>query len=175
MTDTSRDLSTFGNAKQLAGVHGARPLRFLAVVDGSESANRIVDFLMAFGEGRAGTEVVVLNVQSKRADARLRGYQSFKQEEIDDRLIREFGLPIVNSVSARLQKAGMVCLSRAEIGDPVQTILSCAAENACDAILVGGPPRGMPSWIPLSIRVWLGSQLALRLIAVAPTSIVVVK
>jgi nucleotide-binding universal stress UspA family protein len=176
MTDTSHKASIFRNAQQVAGVRSGKRLRLLAVVDGTECTNRIVDFIIAFSEGRAGTEVVILNVQSKRTDARLRGYQSFKQDEIDDRLINELAMPIVNSVSARLQKVGIICLSKAEIGDPVLTILRCAAENACDLILVGEhSPKGMLGWIPSSIRLWLGSRLALRLIAVSPVSVVVVK
>ena len=118
----------------------AQRQRLLAVVDGTESTNRIVDFITAYGEGRTVTEAVVLNVQSKRLDARLRGYQDFKQDEIDDRLINELALPIVNSVSSRLEKAGIVCSPKAEIGDPVATILRCAAENACNVILVGARP-----------------------------------
>jgi len=153
-----------------------RGLRLLAVVDGTESTNRIVDFITAYGDGRSTTEAVVLNVQSKRLDARLRGYQDFKQDEIDDRLINELALPILNSVSGRLEKAGIRCLSKAEIGDPVMTILRCAAENACNVILVGAqPPTGIEGWLPNTIRAWLRSDLAFQLTALAPASIVVVK
>ena len=150
--------------------------RLLAVVDGTESTNRIVDFITAYGDGRSTTEAVVLNVQSKRLDARLRGYQDFKQDEIDDRLINELALPLVNSVSSRLEKAGIVCSPKAAIGDPVATVLRCAAENACNVILVGArPSKGIEGWMPHPIRAWLRSDLALRLIALAPASVVVVK
>lgn len=176
MTELGYGVPTFGNSQNIARMHAARSLRFLAVVDGTESTNRIVDFILAFGEGRAAVETVVLNVQSKRLDSRLRGYQDFKREEIDDRLIHEVALPIVNSVSRRLEKAGILTVSKTEIGDPIATILRCAAENACNVILVGTrPSRGIEGWIPAAIRAWLRSDLALRLIAIAPVSIVVVK
>jgi nucleotide-binding universal stress UspA family protein len=176
MTELGHGATPVGNSRSMARVRAAKRLRFLAVVDGTEATNRIVDFLIAFGDGGAATEAVILNVQSKRLDARLRGYQDFMKDEIDDRLINELALPILNSVSSRLQKAGILCASKAEIGDPVPTILRCAAENACNAIVVGArPPRGIEGWMPAAVRVWLRSDLALRLIALAPASIVVVK
>ncbi|WP_141688318.1 universal stress protein [Bradyrhizobium paxllaeri] len=176
MTELSQETPTFSNSSPVARIRGAKCLRLLAVVDSTESTNRIVDFITAFSEGRAATEAVVLNVQSKRLDARLRGYQNFKKDEIDERLINEFAFPILNSVTGRLEKAGILCSSKAEIGDPVTTILRCAAENACNVILVGAQPsKGFDSWLPNTMRVWLRSDLALRLIALAPASIVVVK
>jgi nucleotide-binding universal stress UspA family protein len=176
MTELGHEAQIVRNSQSIARVRAAKRLRFLAVVDGTESTNRMVDFITAYAEGRAGTEAVVLNVQSKRLDARLRGYQNFKKDEIDDRLINELALPILNSVSNRLEKAGILCLSKAEIGDPVRTVLRCAAENACNVILVGTrPARGIEGWMPSTMRAWLRSDLALRLIALAPASIVVVK
>ena len=176
MAELGQGMPAFGNHRNVARMHTAKRLRFLAVVDGTEATNRIVDFIVAFGEGRSATEAVILNVQSKRFDARLRGYQNFKKDEIDDRLINDLALPILNSVSGRLQKAGIVCVSKAEIGDPVATILRCAAENACNVILVGAqPPKGIEGWMPELVRGWLRSDLALRLIARGAASIVVVK
>ncbi|MCA6114677.1 universal stress protein [Bradyrhizobium sp. WSM 1738] len=176
MTALGNGAPTFSNSQSAARVRAAKLLRLLAVVDGTESTNRIVDFITAFSEGRAATEAVVLNVQSKRLDARLRGYQNFKKDEIDDRLINELALPILNSVTSRLEKAGILCSSKAEIGDPVTTILRCAAENACNVILVGAQPsKALDSWMPDTMRAWLRADLALRLIALAPASIVVVK
>ncbi|QHO75775.1 hypothetical protein ACH79_27325 [Bradyrhizobium sp. CCBAU 051011] len=66
-------------------------------------------------------------------------------------------------------------MSKAEIGDPVATILRCAAENACNVTLVGAPSEGIERWMPNTMRVWASSDLALRLIELAPASIVVVK
>jgi nucleotide-binding universal stress UspA family protein len=150
--------------------------RLLAVVDGSEVTNRIVDFITAYGRGRQVTEVVILNVQTKRADARLRGYQSFKEAEVNDRLLSELAYPIVNSVSKRLQAVGITCLSKVAIGDPITTISKCALENDCNVIVVGERYRtGVGALIPSVLRMWLESRISLELIEHSPAAIVVVK
>jgi nucleotide-binding universal stress UspA family protein len=176
MPANSSDKPTPDTVIQLRGKGAEKRLRLLAVVDGTELTNRIVDFIISFGEGRPVTEVVILNVQSKRADARLRGYQTFKEAEVNDRLLNEVGLPIVNSVSKKLQAAGITCLSKVAIGDPLSVISSCAAENGCDLILVGKRTRtGVGRVIPGLLRMWLESRTALQLVVLAPTSVVVVK
>jgi nucleotide-binding universal stress UspA family protein len=150
--------------------------RLLAVVDGSEQTNRIIDYIIAYGHGRKVTEVVILNVQTKRSDARLRGYQSFKEAEVNDRLLNELAYPIVNSVSKRLQAVGITCLSKVAIGDPFTMISKCAAENECNVIVVSKRYRtGIGRLIPSLLRMWLESRTSLKLVALSPTSIVVVK
>lgn len=176
MTALGSDKPALNIFSQSRDSKAAKRLRLLAVVDGSEFTNHIVDFILSFAEGRSVTEVVILNVQTKRADARLRGYQTFKEEEINDRLINEFGYPIVNNVSKRLQAAGITCLSKVAIGDPFAIISECALENECDVIVVGKRFRtGVGGIIPSLLRVWLESRVTLKLVALAPTSVVVVK
>ncbi len=116
--------------------------RILAVVDGSERSNRLVAFLKALAARSMPIEVIVLNVQSLRRDHRLRGYQSFKRAEIEDRLINEIGMPIVASVARQLEKLGICAQSRVEIGEPDEWIPRCAAEEGCDAVLVGERKAG---------------------------------
>jgi hypothetical protein len=110
-------------------------LRVLAVVDDTEQTNRVTNYILSAFDPR-NTEVVVLNVQEKRDDARLRGYQTFKQAEIDDRLITDIGLPIVNSVTRLLEKSGMPSRSKVLIGEWLPTVLKCAAEERCSIIVV---------------------------------------
>ena len=173
---TNTGLETLTSARHEASRRAARSLRFLAVVDGSECTNRIVDFILAVAPRKDATEVVILNVQDRHFDARLRGYQSFKKEEIEDRLVNELGLPIVNSVNSRLQKAGVVSFAKVRIGDPVPTILRCVAEDNCDVIVIGkSRPRGLRRWIRAVTGLRLASSLAFRLISAAPTPVVVVK
>lgn len=160
---------------QAVGNHAARQ-RLLAVVDGSERTNRIVDFIIAYGHGRSLTEVVILNVQTKRDDARLRGYQSFKEAEVNDRILNELAYPIVNSVSKRLQAAGITCLSKVAIGEPFAVITSCAAENQCNVIVVANrSTTGIGRLIPNLLRMWLESRIGLKLVALSPAAVVVVK
>jgi nucleotide-binding universal stress UspA family protein len=176
MTDTNPEMRTSSRTRHVAGRQQAKDLRLLLVVDGSEYTNRIVDFIVAIAQGRDATEAVILNVQDIRFDARLRGYQNFKKDEIEDRLINELGLPIVNSVSNWLQKAGIVSVSKIKIGDPVPTVLRCATEDDCDVIVIGeSHPQGFRRWIAAATGLSLPSSLASQLIASAPMPVVVVK
>jgi nucleotide-binding universal stress UspA family protein len=154
----------------------ANRLRFLVVVDGREYTNRLVNFVTAVAGKRNGTEAVVLNVQDVRVNARLRGYESFKREEIEDRLINEIGGPIVNTVSTWLQKAGVLSVPMVKIGDPVSIILDCAAENECDAIVIGEPrPKGLRGWIAAVTRLPLVSPRLHQLVIRSAKPLVVVK
>src|SRR5215203_2970419 len=60
----------------------ARNRKILAVVDGSARTADVLEFLIAQSGGGPPQEVVLLNVQPLPEDWRLRGYGSFKQEEI---------------------------------------------------------------------------------------------
>jgi nucleotide-binding universal stress UspA family protein len=148
------------------------PLRLLAVVDGSERTNRVIDYIVTLAQGREAIEVLLLNVQSKSHDARLRGYQTFRESEVDDRLINDLGAPIVGSASRMLDKVHIQHRSKVLIGDPVQTILRCAAEEDCDSIVIGNHrSKGITGLISAT----LGSSPVLRLLAIASIPVVVVK
>ena len=159
-----------------AGQGTSNRMRFLVVVDGHECTNRMIDFVTAVAGERNGTEAVVLNVQELRSNARLRGYDSFKREEIEDRLVNEFGGPIVNSVSTWLQKARVLAVPTVRVGDPVPIILDCAEENECDAIVIGEPrPKGFRGWIEAVTRLPLVSLRLHQLMIRSVRPIVVVK
>jgi nucleotide-binding universal stress UspA family protein len=160
----------------VASKRAIQPLRILAVVDGSERTNRIIEHVITTAQGRDATEVVVLNVQDKRDDARLRGYQSFKQSEVDDRLINDVGGPIVNTVSRWLDKVGIGNLTRVKIGDPVANVMRCARDDRCDVIVVGDAgPGKFRRWLVNTTGLSLGSSVAARLAMVASTPVVIVK
>jgi nucleotide-binding universal stress UspA family protein len=154
----------------------SRSLRVLAVVDGSERTNRVVDYLDSLARRSEGIEVVILSVLEKSGEGRLRGYQTFKQSEIDDRLISDLGLPIVNSVSRRLDKFGIHSLTRIRIGDPVQTILDCAADEGCAAVVIGdvGTKR-LQRWLIRVARLAATSSVAVRVAMLAEIPVVLVK
>ena len=148
------------------------PLRLLAVVDGTECTNRVLDYIVTLAQGRDAVDVIVLNVQTMREDDRLRGYQSFKQEEVHERLINDVGAPIVGNAGRRLNKAHIPYRSEVLIGEPVQTIVRCAAEEDCDSIVIGQrPPEGMRGWISVT----LGLSPVQRLLAAANIPVVVLK
>ena len=102
----------------------------------------------------------------------MRGYQSFKQDEVRDRLINDLGAPIVGSASRWLDKAHIRHRTRVLIGEPVQTILRCAAEERCDSVVIGErPPEGMTC----RMTAMFGASPILRLLAATATPVVVVK
>lgn len=170
MTESAPQAATPAHAPRPRQVPA--PLRLLAVVDGTERTNRVLDYIVTLAQGRDAIEVVVLNVQTKRDDGRLRGYQSFKQDEVDDRLINDLAAPVVGGASRWLDKVRIQHRSKVLIGEPVQMILRCAAEEGCDSIVVGGRlPAGISGWI----SAMLGWSQVLRLLAAASTPVVVVR
>lgn len=116
--------------------------RVLAAVDGSERTGRVLEYLIGLARSGVLIEVVILNVQPQPEDWRLRGYGTFKQEEVHDRLVNDLGKPIVTSVGRRLAQGGITHKDRIELGDPAETILRCANEECCDLIVVSEPRPG---------------------------------
>lgn len=152
----------------------SHPRKILAAVDGSERTNRVVDYLLSLAKKDKSIKVVVLNVQNEPEKWRLRGYESFKKDEIIDRLTRDVGGPIVRGVGRRLGRAGIAHDLRVEIGEPVETIIRCAAEEGCDLIVVGDPRPGVVRrWLTQTAGITFGSvagkvvQLARKPIVVA--------
>lgn len=153
-----------------------RPLRVLAVIEGTEQTNRILNYLGSLsGSGRT-LEVVVLNVQKRRTDARLRGYETFKQSEIEDRLRNEVSAPIVSSAARWLDKANIDAKTAIEIGDPLDAILATAAAQRCDLIVVGVANLSRFSrWLAKAGGLLVSRSVAAQLLAVSTIPVVVVR
>jgi nucleotide-binding universal stress UspA family protein len=133
-------------------------LRVLVVVDGSERANSVVDYVTGLTKDGGAVEAVVLNVQTLSGTSRLRGYDSFRQDEIRDRLTADLGMPIVNDAGRRLQKAGITFTARVEVGDPVETIVRCATAEHCDLIVIGeSRPGPVRRWLARHAGIAFGS------------------
>jgi nucleotide-binding universal stress UspA family protein len=148
------------------------PTRILAVVDGTEQTNRVVEYLASLAASGGAIEVVAINVQTKRED-RLRGYESFKQHEIDDRLINDLGMPIVSGVSRRLEKAGIPTQIRIDIGDPIDTILRRSTQEHSDAIVIGEPkPGALRRWFARTLGVVSGTAAMLSALSKVPVIVV---
>jgi len=153
-----------------------KPLRVLAVVDGTERTNRVGEQVITIAQGRDRTEVVILNVQTKRDDARLRGYQTFRQKDVDDRLLNDVGAPIVNTVSRWLDQVDIQNLTRVKIGDPVANIIRCAKEDHCDVIVVAGArPGKVHRWLVKATGVSLTSSVAAQLVMLASVPVMIVR
>lgn len=150
-------------------------IRVLAAVDGSERGNGVVDYLATLAKSGGPIEVIVLNVQPLSESFRLRGYGSFKQDEVRDRLVNDLGKPVVDGVGRRLRKAGISVTAQVEIGDPIETILRLAAAERCDLIVVGHPhPGSLRQWIARHAGISFGS-VATSLIQLAGVPVVVAK
>jgi nucleotide-binding universal stress UspA family protein len=149
--------------------------RILAAIDGSERTGRVLEFLIGLAESETPIEVVVLNVQPEPEDWRLRGYISFKRDEIQNRLKDDLGKPIIASVGRTLDQGSIAHKDRIELGEPVQTILRCANEEHCDLIVVGDPrPGAVRRWITRTTGLTFGS-VASNLTQLAEMPVIIVK
>jgi nucleotide-binding universal stress UspA family protein len=151
-----------------------RRRKVLAVIDGSARSADVLDYLVETNE-HSKQEVVLLNVQPQPEDWRLRGYGSFKRDEIRDRLINDRGLPVVTSAASRLERAGIAHKERVEIGDPAETIERCAREEGCDEIVVAEQRSGsLRSWLAKQAGIAIGSLLC-QLLEVTDRPLIVVR
>jgi nucleotide-binding universal stress UspA family protein len=118
---------------------------------------------------------VLLNVQPNPEDGRLRGYGSFKNQAIHDRLINDLGRPVVSSAGRRLGQSGILHKERIELGDAAKTILRVAQEERCDLILLGeARPGAVRRWLAKATGVALGS-IGSQVVQLADMPVVVVK
>ena len=150
-----------------------RPLRALAVVDGSERSGRLLEFLM--GMAALPLSVVVLNVQPAPEDWRLRGYLSFKSDEVWDRLVNDLGAPIVKDFGRRLSEAGVAHSEVVRLGTLTESVLDCQREEGCGMILVTeaapGPTR---RWLLRMFRTSFRSSAA-ELVQLADVPVIVIR
>ena len=150
-------------------------LKVLAVIDGSERTGRVLDYLRGLVLHGAKLETVLLNIQPKPEEGRLRGYGSFNRHVIHDRLINDLGKRVVSSAGRRLGQPGIVHKERIEIGDTAETILRVAQEERCDLILLGeAHPGAVRRWLAKATGVALGS-IGSQVMQLADMPVVVVK
>jgi nucleotide-binding universal stress UspA family protein len=112
----------------------ARRFKILAAVDGSERTGRVLEFLLSMAA--LPITVVVLNVQPAPEGWRLRGYLSFKADEVFDRLVHDLGEPIVKGVGRRLADAGIAHSETVKLGSFTESVLACQREEGCNLIVV---------------------------------------
>jgi nucleotide-binding universal stress UspA family protein len=163
------------HARPRAASSKRRVRKILAAVDGSERTNRIVDYLLALAENDEPVEIIVLNTQPEPDVWRLRGYGSFKRQEIYDRLVNDLGNPVVASVGRKLDQVGIAHKDRVEVGDVVETIIRCAGEQDCDVIVISEPRAGLVrQWLARTAGLVFGS-IAGRLVQLTETPVLVMK
>ena len=129
-----------------------RPAKLLVVVDGSERAGRLIEYALGLVPNGKQREIVLLGVVRQSDDARLRGYGSFKRDQINAHLKDALGRRSMSAAARRFDQAGVAHKDRIEVGDPVATILRVANEEGCDLILVADAPAGaVQRWLPKAV------------------------
>jgi nucleotide-binding universal stress UspA family protein len=129
-----------------------RPAKLLVVVDGSERAGRVIEYALGLAPNGKQREIVLLGVVRQPDDARLRGYGSFKRDQINAHLKDALGRRSMSAAARRFDQAGVAHKDRMEVGDPVETILRVANEEGCDLILVADAPAGVVQrWLPKAV------------------------
>jgi nucleotide-binding universal stress UspA family protein len=152
-----------------------RPAKLLVVVDGSERAGRVIEYALGLVSNGKQREIVLLGVVRQPDDARLRGYGSFKRDQINAHLKDALGRRSMCAAARRFDQAGVVHKDRIEVGDPVETILRVASEEVCDLILVADAPAGtVQRWLPKAIGLSLAT-VAGQVAQQAVVPVVVVK
>jgi nucleotide-binding universal stress UspA family protein len=152
-----------------------RPLRVLAVIDGSERTGRVIEFALDLAPEGRGIEAILLGVIPDPPDGRLRGYGSFKAKEIHARLKDLVGVRAVAAAARRFEQAGVTHQHRVEVGDPAETILRVAGEETCDVILLGDAPIGTFRRWSLKATGVLVATVATQVAHLAAIPVIVVK
>jgi nucleotide-binding universal stress UspA family protein len=152
-----------------------RPLRVLAVIDGSARTGRVIEFALELAPEARGIEAILLGVIPDPPDGRLRGYGSFKAKDIHTRLKDLVGARAIAAAARRFDQAGVTHQHRLEVGDPAETILRVAGEETCDVILLGEAPVGTFRRWSLKATGVLTATVATKVAQLAAIPVVVVK
>lgn len=114
-------------------------MKILVPVDGTESALRAVDHVIASrGWLKEAPEVLLLNVQWRIASGNVKLFIS--RHTVED-YYREHGLAALAGARARLEKAGMAYTYHVSVGSPAQAIVEYAARQGVDQIVLGAGER----------------------------------
>lgn len=150
-------------------------MKVLALVDGTQNTNFVLAHLIQLHNSCGPIEVILLNVQPMPTEWRLRGYQSFKREEVIKRLVDDVGAKIIGSAGRRLASAGIAYQHRIELGHLTSTIVRCAQDDTVDLIVLGeSPPALLRHWAMTALGIAVGS-VASVIVHLAPTPVLVVK
>jgi nucleotide-binding universal stress UspA family protein len=139
----------------------------LLPVDGSDSSNRAVDYVIGRMDAlKGGLDVHVLNVQHHMA------YGSWVGTFVGQDAIREYqteqGMAALKPARARLDAAGVKYQHHIGVGDEGEVVARYAQDKGCDLIVMG--TRGMGS----VTNMLLGS-VATKTIHLSPVPVLLVK
>lgn len=110
-------------------------MKILIPVDGAESANRAVEYVITSQRWLKETpQVLLLNVQWKIASGNVKLF--INQQTIDDHY-REQGMEALAKAREKLDAAGMAYSYHISIGAPAEGIVQYAEEQGVDQIVLG--------------------------------------
>jgi nucleotide-binding universal stress UspA family protein len=133
----------------------AKKSRVLAVLDGSQSDDRVIDCLLDMPSRGMQLSVVLLNVQPKPQAWQTRPAGG---SEARERLPAFRGRRVVRGARRRLEPAGIAILERIEFGPVVEAVVKCARQESCDAIVLAAPRVGRTGqWLARNLGLCLGS------------------
>lgn len=149
--------------------------KILVVIDGSERTGRVIEYVLGLAQNVRDVEVVLLGVVPEPPDGRLRGYGSFKRDEIHARLKDVLGERAVMTAARRFDQAGVSHGDRIEVGNPAETVVRVATEERCDLIVLGAAPlAAFQRWLLQAMRVSVAT-VAREVVELAAIPVLVVK
>lgn len=154
-----------------ANVASVSHLRVLAVLDGSERSEAVVDYLLDLSRRGIRLDVILLNVQPQPSVWQARMPREGSPRE---RLSSYRGKRVVQSASRRLEPAGITATERIEVGDAVSTIVRCATTSSCSEIVIPVSPAGPTRrWLARHARLSVAS-IAAEVAQLSPIPVVIV-
>jgi nucleotide-binding universal stress UspA family protein len=115
-------------------------MKILIPVDGSDSANHAVEYVVASVAGlKEAPQVCLLNVQWKLASGNVK---LFINQDTMNEYYREQGMAALTSARAKLDAAGMAYSYHISVGAPAEAIVQYAQEQSVDQIVMSAHGQG---------------------------------
>ena len=141
-------------------------MKVLIPVDGSASANRAVEHVVASVAWlKEAPQIHLLNVQWKLASGNVKLF--INQDTIND-YYREQGMAALVEARARLDAAGLAYSYHIAIGTPAEAIVQAAQEQQVDQIVMSAHGQG-------SLTTLLLGSVASKVAHLAPIPVLLVK
>ena len=141
-------------------------MKVLIPVDGSASANRAVEHVVASVAWlKEAPQIHLLNVQWKLASGNVKLF--INQDTIND-YYREQGMAALVEARARLDAAGLAYSYHIAIGTPAEAIVQAAQEQQVDQIVMSAHGQG-------SLTTLLLGSVASKVAHLAPVPVLLVK
>jgi nucleotide-binding universal stress UspA family protein len=141
-------------------------MNVLIPVDGTDNANRAVDYVVASRDWlKEVPRVLLLNVQWNIASGNVKLFIS--KQTVSD-YYQEMGMAALATARSKLDAAGIPYSFQISVGKPAEVIVQYAAERGIDQIIMGaGEQRTLASFL-------LGSVVD-KVLHLAPVPILLVK